>query len=72
MLCLKPSEVMLVAAHKGDLDGAKKAGMMTCFVPRPLEYGPALFKSGTYDGAYEKRFDFNAHDFNDLAAQLGC
>ena len=72
MLCLKPSEVMLVAAHKSDLDGAKKAGLMTCFVPRPLEYGPALFKSGKYDAAFEKRFDFNAHDFNDLAEQLGC
>ena len=45
---------------------------MTCFVPRPLEYGPAIFKAGTYDAAYEKRFDFNARDFNDLAAQLGC
>ena len=72
MLGLKPAEVMLVAAHKSDLDGAKKAGLMTCFVPRPLEYGPALFKSGQYDAALEKRFDLNARDFNDLAAQLDC
>jgi len=71
MLGLKPAEVMLVAAHKNDLDGAKKAGLMTCFVPRPLEYGRAFLTSGQYDASYEKRFDFNANDFVDLAHQLG-
>ena len=71
MLGLKPAEVMLVAAHKSDLDGAKKAGLMTCFVPRPLEYGRAFLASGQYDAGYEKRFDFNAKDFVDLARQLG-
>jgi 2-haloacid dehalogenase len=71
MLNLKPSEVMLVAAHKSDLDGAKKTGLMTCFVPRPMEYGSAVLKSGKYDGKFEKRFDANAKDFKDLAAQLG-
>ena len=70
MLDLKPAEVMLVAAHKSDLDGAKQAGLMTCFVPRPKEYGPAHVAS--YDAKYEARFDFNARDFGDLARQLGC
>ena len=70
MLNLKPMEVMLVAAHKSDLDGAKRAGLMTCFVPRPKEYGPAHVAS--YDAKYEARFDFNARDFGDLARQLGC
>ena len=71
-LCLKPAEVMLVAAHKSDLDGAKKAGLMTCFVPRPLEYGPAVLASGKYDAKYEKRFDYNMRDFGELAGALGC
>ncbi|MBL8383507.1 MAG: haloacid dehalogenase type II [Burkholderiales bacterium] len=71
-LALKPAEVMLVAAHKSDLDGAKKAGLMTCFVPRPLEFGRARLASAGYDAAFEPRFDYNARDFNDLADQLGC
>jgi 2-haloacid dehalogenase len=71
-LDLKPSEVMLVAAHKSDLDGARRAGLMTCFVPRPREFGPAFLASGRYDAAYEKRFDYNAKTFIDLADQLGC
>ena len=71
MLGLKPAEAMLVAAHKSDLDGARKAGLMTCFVPRPMEYGRAFLASGKYDAAYETRFDFNASDFVDLARQLG-
>ncbi len=70
MLGLKPAEVMLVAAHKNDLDGAKKAGLMTCFVPRPKEYGPA--EVAGYDSKFEPRFDFNATDFVDLARQLRC
>ena len=71
-LGLKPSEVMLVAAHKSDLDGAKKAGLATCFVPRPREYGRAFLASGNYDAAYEARFDLNVRDFRELAGALGC
>ena len=40
-LNLKPSEVMLVAAHNGDLAAAAKAGLRTAFVLRPSEYGPS-------------------------------
>ena len=72
MLGLKPEEVMLVAAHKKDLDGAAKCGLMTGFVIRPLEYGKAFYESGKYDTKFEKRFDYNAKDFVDLATQLGC
>jgi len=72
ILDLKPSEVMLVAAHKSDLDGAAKAGLMTALVIRPLEYGKAFFDAGKYDSKFEKRFDYNAKSFTDLASQLGC
>jgi|SRR5215469_1032392 len=35
-----PNRVLMVAAHPLDLDGAKRAGLRTAFVPRPLEWGP--------------------------------
>ena len=38
-LNLTPAEVMMVAAHLGDLRAAKGVGLKTAFVPRPLEYG---------------------------------
>src|SRR5262245_33174310 len=37
----KPGDLMMVAAHEGDLDAAKALGLKTAFVHRPLEYGPA-------------------------------
>ena len=39
LLDVAPGELMLVAAHPWDLDGARAAGLMTAFVDRPLEYG---------------------------------
>ncbi|HWF80967.1 MAG TPA: haloacid dehalogenase type II [Streptosporangiaceae bacterium] len=35
-----PERVLMVACHPGDLQGAKRAGLRTGFVPRPLEWGP--------------------------------
>jgi 2-haloacid dehalogenase len=37
---VRPDQVLMVAAHPGDLDAAKRAGLRTAFVPRPLEWGP--------------------------------
>lgn len=68
LLGLAFDEVMMVAAHKEDLDAAARAGLRTAFVQRPLEYGDPAKK----DVAFEKRFDVNAKDFLDLARQLGC
>ncbi|RQS71566.1 haloacid dehalogenase type II [Burkholderia sp. Bp8963] len=59
---------MMVACHKYDLHAARALGMKTAFVARPLEFGPG----GNVDLAFDDRFDVNAHDFIDLAAQLGC
>src|SRR5216683_8011595 len=39
-LGLPPAQVMMVAAHNGDLKAAKAQGLATAFVPRP-EHGPA-------------------------------
>ena len=68
LLGIEPGEVLMVAAHKDDLDGAARAGLRTAFVARPLEFGDPALK----DVAPQARFDVNARDFLDLARQLGC
>jgi 2-haloacid dehalogenase len=65
---LQPSQVMLVAAHPGDLDSAKSFGLRTAYVHRPLERGP---DAEPWDPPEAGRFDFIAMDFHDLASQLG-
>jgi 2-haloacid dehalogenase len=40
LLGVEPAELMLVAAHPLDLKGARRAGLRTAFVDRPLEHGP--------------------------------
>ena len=65
---LEPSQVMLVAAHPGDLDSAKSFGLRTAYVHRPLERGP---EAEPWDPPEAARFDFIAMDFHDLASQLG-
>ena len=66
-LDLPPSQVMMVAAHLGDLRAAKAVGLRTAFVTRPLEYGPKGKPDLKADGV-----DLSATDFNDLATQLGA
>jgi 2-haloacid dehalogenase len=68
LLDLKPAEVMMVAAHLGDLGAAKSVGLRTGFVARPLEYGP----DGKPDLKPDASVDVAAKDFVDLAAQLGA
>ena len=66
LLGLNTGEVMMVAAHKHDLDGAKATGMRTAFVPRPGEFGPKHNVDIEPDPAY----DVHAVDFLDLARKL--
>jgi 2-haloacid dehalogenase len=40
LLGVEPAELMMIAAHHWDLQGARDAGLRTAFVDRPLEYGP--------------------------------
>ena len=68
MLDLAPSEVMLTAAHKNDLKAARTQGLMTAFVPRPLEYGP----NREIDTSLEDWIDVFANDIEDLAQKLGA
>ena len=66
-LGLAPYEVMMVAAHNGDLVAARAEGLRTAFVARPTEYGPRQ----TRDLRAEHDFDVVARDFVDLAGKLG-
>jgi 2-haloacid dehalogenase len=67
-LGLEPHEVMMVAAHKGDLKAAQAVGFQAAFVPRPLEAGP----SRTADLSPDPAFQLHANDFVELAGKLGC
>src|SRR5712692_8157598 len=66
LLGLRPEQVMMVAAHKGDLRAASGVGLKTAFVPRPLEQGPG----GKVDTTPESWIDVTATDFNELAHKL--
>ena len=68
-LDLAPGEVMMVAAHNGDLRAAKAQGLVTAFVPRPTEHGPGQKSDLAADPAC---VDVPAASFVDLAARLGC
>ncbi len=68
LLCLKPGEVMMVAAHNGDLKAAQKNGLKTAFVARPTEYGPLQ----KYDFEATGEWDIVAKDFNGIADRMGC
>lgn len=66
LLGLQHHEVLMVAAHPSDLRGAKRAGLATALVPRPLERGPGGSMAPWQDG----EFDTVAQSFEQLAQQL--
>jgi len=66
LLGLKPEQVMLVAAHNGDLLAAASHGLRTAFLPRPAEYGPTQ----RTDLRAEHAYDYVVTDVVDLARQM--
>lgn len=66
LLSLKPGEVMMTAAHRGDLEAARSFGLRTGFIHRPLEYGPTR----QADTARPGDFDVVARDMVDLASKM--
>jgi 2-haloacid dehalogenase len=68
LLDLPPGQVMMAAAHNGDLAAAQRQGLLTAFFPRPTEYGPLQSR----DYAAEGDWDYVASDIADLATQLGA
>lgn len=67
-LALPPSQVMMVAAHNGDLEAARAAGLKTAFFPRPTEHGPGQ----TTDLTATADWDVIATNLEDLAGKMGC
>jgi 2-haloacid dehalogenase len=67
ILGFEPSQVMMTAAHPGDLEAARKIGLRTAYVHRPLEHGPGMEHAMPATGD----FDVVATDFRDMASQLG-
>lgn len=66
LLDLQYEEIMMVAAHRYDLDAAGKLGYRTAYLSRPLEFGP----DGKTDEAPDMPYDIIATDMNDLAHKL--
>ena len=65
-LALAPEQIMLVACHVYDVQGAHEQGFQTAFVPRPDERGPG------HGAEAAPAYGLVARDFIDLADQLGC
>ena len=65
LLDLHPEEVMMVAAHVNDLRAARENGLLTAYVPRPLEFGP-----GSEADPPDPSFDRVASDFIELHEKL--
>ncbi len=68
LLNLAPSQVMLVAAHNGDLAAAASTGLRTAFVARPAEYGPHQKR----DFKADRDWDVVTDSFTGLAKAMGC
>jgi 2-haloacid dehalogenase len=67
LLNLEPAQVMLVAAHNGDLAAAAAAGLRTAFVVRPQEYG----QHQSRDLKAEGQWDVVCASFEELADAFG-
>ena len=67
LLGLRPDQVMMTAAHQGDLLAARKVGLQSGFIPRPMEHGPGR----TPDPTPDPSFEVVATDFMDLATKMG-
>ncbi len=68
LLDVAPAQVMMVAAHAWDIDGARSAGLRTAFVERPAEKGP----NRVADKAGDITSDLTVTGFVELAERLGC
>ena len=69
-LDLKPEEVMMCAAHVGDLQAARGNGLRTGFIYRPIEFGNG--SAGAPDKAKPGDFDVVSVSIIDLAQQMGA
>lgn len=62
----RPDQLLMVSAHKWDLQASKHAGFRTAYIPRPAELGPGHIS----DKTPESFIDVMADDLIDLARKL--
>ena len=62
-----PEQVMMVAAHHDDLEGARRCGLRTAYIERPLEFGAAHPK----DVSPRAANDLHCTSLTELADRLG-
>ena len=67
-LQVAPSDLCLVAAHHSDLAAARRCGLQTAYVERPLEYGGAPAP----DATQSQQWDHAADGLGTLADRMGC
>jgi len=65
---VSPGEVLMVAAHQDDLDGARACGLKTAYIERPAEFGPTRTK----DVSPKPENTLHAKSIIHLATLLGC
>ena len=68
MLGLDPADLCLAAAHHSDLAAARRCGLMTAYVDRPMEYGGRAAP----DRDQAQDWDWTVDGIGALAAALGC
>ena len=68
LLNLAPEAVLMVAAHEGDLEASRNAGLQTAYVHRPYEWGHDTLK--TTDRPDPAAYDLIVDDVLELADQL--
>ena len=68
ILAIAPGEICLVAAHHSDLAAARRAGLLTAYVDRPMERGGAAAP----DRDQREEWEWRSASLIDLAMQLGC
>ena len=68
LLGLPPEQVMMVAAHLGDLKASAEVGFRTAFVSRPKEHGSKQNRVVVEN----TDVDIRSKNFEDLADQLEC
>lgn len=66
LLGLEPGELMLVAAHPLDLKAARRVGLRTALLERPLEYGAGS------PAREDRHADESVSDLLELAQRLAC
>lgn len=67
LLGVAPGDLLMVAAHPGDLVAAQAVGLRTAYLPRPAEHG----EGGWTEAVGGAAFDLEAADFGALADLLG-